>query len=461
MTNDALGCRTASAFADAYSQIRRASAMRVSLLDVYVAGDNRDYNGGYGTTFSVGSSLRARLLEIARTKGEYFPLLTYGYLAAVLKLNRHDVTLDINRIRADADLVILQASLIRHNEELQYLKRVRSETNARICLVGPFASTTPDLFRSYADTIVSGDAEGPFLNLQRLEDLASGIIATSRVDDLDALPFPDWSVYDYKRFSQSPIFKRRPTAFIQGSRSCPYLCNYCPYIAVKKSYRIRKVSEVLDELKQLSTVYGVRAVMFRDPVFSLNRKWVLELCDGIKKSGLDLELGCETRADRLDEELVDRMHEAGFRAIKIGVESTNYDALRAHKRSPPAIEHQENIVSYCESKGIRIIAFFILGLPEDTPATIRQTIQYSHHLNPSLANFTICTPIPGTEFYEEVKDRIFNHNYNDYDNFNPVFHLDHLKPEQLKKFQEEALVSFYFRFGFLRKYLKGAMWRRS
>lgn len=435
--------------------------MRVSILDVYVAGDNRDYNGGYGTTFSVGTSLPARLLEMARKKGEYFPLLNYGYLSSVLKQNGHDVSLDINNIRADADLVVLQASLIRHNEEIQYLKRIRSETNAKICLIGPLASTTPDRFISYADTIISGDPEPPFLDLTRIEDLPSGIIHSPRIEDLDELPFPDWTIYDYNTFSQSPILKRKPTAFIQGSRSCPYLCNYCPYIAIKKAYRIRRADKVVEELKHLKMTYGVRAVMFRDPVFSVNRKWVVELCMRIKESGLDLELGCETRADRLDEELVDLMHEAGFRAIKVGIESTNLEALKTHKRNPPSVEQQERIVNYCESKGIQIVAFFILGLPDDTPETIMQTIRYSHYLNPSLANFTICTPIPGTGFYDEVKDRIFDHDYNNYDNFHPVFHLEYLKPDELKDYQEKALVSFYFRFGFFKKYIRSAMWRRS
>lgn len=435
--------------------------MKVSILDVYVAGDNRDYNGGYGTTFNVGNSLRARLLELARKKGEYFPLLNYGYLSSVLKQNGHDVSLDINNIRADANLIILQASLIRHKEELQYLKRIRSETNAKICLIGPLVSTTPDRFISYVDTIVSGDPEPPFLRLTRIEDLPSGIIHSSQIKDLDELPFPDWSIYDYKTFSQSPILKRKPTAFIQGSRSCPYLCNYCPYIAIKKSYRIRRADKVVEELKHLRTTYGVKAVMFRDPVFSVNRKWVVDLCMRIKESGLNLELGCETRADRLDEELVDLMYEAGFRVIKVGIESTNLEALKTHKRNPPSVVQQERIVNYCESKGIRIVAFFILGLPEDTPETIMQTINYSHYLNPSLANFTVCTPIPGTGFYDEVKDMIYDHDYNNYDNFHPVFHLKHLKPDELKDYQEKALVSFYFRFGFFKKYIRSAMWRGS
>ncbi|MBI2797459.1 MAG: radical SAM protein [Gemmatimonadetes bacterium] len=428
--------------------------MKVSLLDVHRRGDNRDYNGGYGTTFSVGSSWRARLLELARKKGEYFPLLNYGYLAAVLKGNGHEVSLDINTIRKDADLVILQASLIRHREELEYLTRIRSETGARICLVGPLASTTPGPFGAFADTIISGSAEGPFLGLKRLEDLPMGIVPSPRIDDLDVLPYPDWTIYNHRAFTQHPILRARPTAFILGSRSCPYLCNYCPYIAVKKAYQIRKPACVVDELAHLKATYGVRAVMFRDPVFSVNRNWVVELCGAIKARNLGLELGCETRSDRLDEELVDLMFDAGFRVIKIGVESTNIAALEAHKRRPPSVEQQDRIVAYCERKGIRIVAFFILGLPEDTRETVLETIRYSQELNPSLANFTICTPIPGTGFFDEVKDRIYDHDWNNYDNFHPVFRLDHLKPAEVKAYQEQAIVQFYFRFGFLKRYLR-------
>ena len=433
---------------------RSDPAMRVSLLDVYRRGDNRDYNGGYGTTFSVGSSWRARLLELARKKGEYFPLLNYGYLSAVLKQNGHDVTLDVNTIRKDADLVILQASLIRHTEELEFLRRIRSESRARICLIGPLASTTPGPFAAFADTIISGGAEGPFLGLTRLEDLPLGIVPSPRINDLDELPYPDWTIYNHRSFTQHPILRSKPTAFILGSRSCPYLCNYCPYIAVKKAYQIRNAARVVDELKHLKATYGVRAVMFRDPVFSVNRNWVVQLCEAITASKLGLELGCETRTDRLDEELLDLMYDAGFRVIKVGVESTNMAALEAHKRRPPSIEQQDRIVDYCERKGIRVVAFFILGLPEDTPETIMETIRYSQELNPSLANFTICTPIPGTGFYDEVKERIYDHNWNHYDNFHPVFHLDHLEPSKLKAYQEQALVQFYFRLGFLKRYFR-------
>ena len=89
--------------------------MEVCLLDVYQPGDNRDYNGGYGTTFQVGEGLLAKLLSFARSKHEYIPLLNYGYISAALKRNGHKVSLGINSFDKDSDLIILQASLIRHN----------------------------------------------------------------------------------------------------------------------------------------------------------------------------------------------------------------------------------------------------------------------------------------------------------------------------------------------------------
>jgi radical SAM superfamily enzyme YgiQ (UPF0313 family) len=180
---------------------------------------------------------------------------------------------------------------------------------------------------------------------------------------------------------------------------------------------------------------------------------VLSLCDEIKKRENTYEWGCETRTDRLDEELIDKMFDAGLRSIKIGVESFDHEFLDDHKRRPPKKNQQEKIIDYAESKGIRVVAFYMLGLPDDTHKTSMATIKYAQKLNTSFANFSICTPIPGTGFYEEIKDKIFDQNLNHYDNFHPVFHGSYLKAHEVKKYQEKALVSYYFRFRFFVKYL--------
>tara|TARA_Y100000588_G_C14253602_1_gene924512 strand:+ start:490 stop:1821 length:1332 start_codon:yes stop_codon:yes gene_type:complete len=420
--------------------------VNISLLDISQPGDNKDYNGGYGTTFNVGGSLFSRLLMFSRVSGEKFPLLNFGYISAVLKDAGHQVSLDTNYIRDSADIIVLQPSLIRHREEMSILKDIRQKSSTKILLIGPLAENCPDVFREYCDAILCGDPEVYFSdNLADIIESEQIVFESKFVKDLDSLPFPDWTIYDYKQFSQKPIFTRSPTTFIQGSRSCPYKCNYCPYIAKGTKYRRRSVDQVVAELVQLKEKYGFRGAMFRDPVFSMDMKWAAQLCNQIIDNGIDMEFGCETRSDRLTFELIDLMYQAGFRSIKLGIESPNTDLLENHLRRAPALKQQEEIVKYCEHVGIKIIAFFILGLPEETREMALTTINYSKKLGSSFANFTICTPIPGTEFYTEVEDQIFDLEWNNYDNFHPVFHTSHLSGSEIKKLQERALLTYYFR----------------
>ena len=84
---------------------------------------------------------------------------------------------------------------------------------------------------------------------------------------------------------------------------------------------------------------------------------------------------------------------------------------------------------------------------------MKRTIKYAKKLNTDFANFTICTPIPGTEYYEQIKDRIYENNWEKFDNFNPVFKHNNLSAGELRRFQEYALVSYYVRPKFILKHI--------
>ena len=193
--------------------------------------------------------------------------------------------------------------------------------------------------------------------------------------------------------------------------------------------------------------------MFRDPCFSLNRKRTIEIAEGIIKSKIKIEWGCETRLDALDPELLDLMYESGFRAVKVGIESTNLEILKQQKRKPIEVAYQEKIIKLCQSKGIRVIAFYIIGLEGDTKRSIVETVRYAKRLNTDFANFTICTPIPGTEYYEQIKDRISEKDWEKFDNFHSVFKHNNLSAHELRNFQEKAIVSYYMRPKFILKHL--------
>jgi len=426
--------------------------MKIALLNVEEPGDNKDYNGGFGTTFQVGRSLGARLLQKIRATGEYFPLMSYGQLAGIFKQTGHQVSVVTNDIPRESDLVILHCSLIRHRREMDYIRRIRKETRARIGLIGPFVSVYPDLFADRADFIIQGEPEEVALQI-RDQNLPRGVVKSSPVMDLDNLPFPDWDPFPVGEYSFWPTIRRRPFTFIQTGRGCAYACNYCPY-KVFGVHRERSASNIAREIEYLQRRYGIRGLMFRDPCFSYNRRRAFALADEILRRKLDVEWGCETRLDRLDIELLESLHRSGLRAIKVGIESADPAILKKQRRKPNQLAHQEKIIEYCDRKGIRVGAFYIVGLEDDTPESVRRTIRYAKRLNTDFASFTICTPIPGTEYYDQKKEDIFEKDWEKFDNFHPVFRHRNLSSDEILAFQEYAIVSYYLRPRFVLKYLK-------
>lgn len=435
--------------------------MKIALLDIWKPGDKKDFNSGYGTTFTPGDSFLARVLARLRSSNEYLPLLNYGYTSAVLKRNGHEVQLVMNELPVGYDLVILHASLIRHTEEIEMLERIRREQGTPICVIGPLGSEWPHLFDLIADLVIIGDAETVLANFNTLDQLPRGRVHAAAIENLDELPFPDWSIYDYRKFTQFPLLKKNPVVMIQGSRSCPYKCNYCPYITPTKNYKTRSPENVIAEIKHMKSTYGAKSILFRDPVFGIKKPWALELCKLMVQEKIDMPWACETRTDRLDEEMIDVMYEAGLRAMKVGIESSDEEILRNLKRKPPAIEHQDRMIHYAEKKGIAVAAFYIVGLLDDTVETMEQTLKDAIRLNPSFANFNLCTPLPGTEFYEQVKDRIYDFNLNHYDNYHSVFTANKATPEQITYYQDRSMVRFYFRPGFVLKAFNHMFLRRN
>ncbi len=425
--------------------------MKITLLNIQRPGDNKDYNGGFGTTFHVGDSFLARLLMKIRSGGECFPLLSYGYLSGILKNSGHTVNVMINEIPPDSDLIIIQCSLIEHSLEMDFIKRIKKETDSKIGLIGPFVSVRPKLFTDYVDFIIQGEPEEAALKITD-NYMPNGIIKSHPIMNLDSLPFPDWSIFQIERFSYKPTLPASPFTFIQSSRGCVYACNYCPY-KVFGEYRERSVENVLAEIESLVQKHSIKSLMFRDPCFSFNRKRAADIANAIIANKIDIEWGCETRLDNLDTGLLDLLYESGLRAIKVGIESAEPDILKKQKRKAIEVEHQEEIIRFCDKKGIKVIAFYIIGLENDTRESIERTIKYAKKLNTDFANFTICTPIPGTEYYEQIKDRIYENNWERFDNFNPVFIHKNLSAEELRRFQEYALVSYYVRPKFILKHI--------
>ncbi|MGI0028245.1 MAG: B12-binding domain-containing radical SAM protein [Nitrososphaera sp.] len=374
-----------------------------------------------------------------------------AYMSSILAKDGHDVTF-YDRFPDDSnDLVIVMSSIVDYKNEIALAKRIKESSKAKVGFIGAFSTVRPDIFLDAGDFVIAGEPEEATIRLSRGQVEPKGVVTSTLIKDLDTLPFPRWDDHPIDEYSYFPILKKRPFLTVLSSRGCPYDCHYCPYMVVETPlWRKRSPNNVVDEIELIVNNFGVKSFLFRDPMFTLDIERTRQICTEMIRRNLDVEWVCETRTDRLDEPLIDIMHEAGLRGINIGVEAFDLALLKKMNRKPPTHELQERIINYCEEHGVKIAAFHVLGIPGQDKEGIRQTIEYAKHLNTSFAQFTIATPYPGTKFYDQVKnDIMMNEDWQKYTAYTSLLRSDQYTSEELLRFKESAFKEYYLRWAWM------------
>jgi radical SAM superfamily enzyme YgiQ (UPF0313 family) len=230
--------------------------------------------------------------------------------------------------------------------------------------------------------------------------------------------------------------------------------HYCPYPSIYgRKWRSRSLENVLGEMEHLVTHFKAGQILFRDPIFSLNRERTGTLARALIGKKWNLEYVCETHLSTLDEDLLKLLYDSGLRAIKVGVESASPEVLKNSHRASDSFIHQEKVLDCCDRLGIAVTAFYILGFPTDTVASIKTTVAYAKKLNTIGAQFTIFTPYPGTRIFEEMEGSI-NKDYESFDIYTPVFNHPNLTEKEMIKLKGWAYQSYYLRPRWLWKFLR-------
>ncbi|MCZ7684474.1 MAG: radical SAM protein [Sandaracinaceae bacterium] len=167
------------------------------------------------------------------------------------------------------------------------------------------------------------------------------------------------------------------------------------------------------------------------------------LCRAIAPLGV--RFSAEMRADRLDEGLLDELAAAGLRSLEIGVESANRAMLAREKRKPPEHAQIERVVREAQRRGVRVICNYVLGMPDDDEATMRETIAWAARLDSFAVQFTIATPYPGTTLEPRARARAAARAGRRPHRLPPDVRAPARLPERLAALREEAYVGYYFR----------------
>jgi radical SAM superfamily enzyme YgiQ (UPF0313 family) len=143
-----------------------------------------------------------------------------------------------------------------------------------------------------------------------------------------------------------------------------------------------------------------------DDLFTANQQHCLAVCEIILEKNLAINWTSFARVDTVSEKLLSKMKAAGCSAVSFGIESANPAILNTIRKGI-TIAQIRNAVRMCRRTGIRAYASFILGLPGETPQTIKETVDFATDLQQEgLAyGFHILAPFPGTEVREQA-DRL-------------------------------------------------------
>lgn len=415
----------------------------------------RDCMGGYGQNNQIGNSLLSKIITRTKKKKRNVPFFLLGYLASIFEGNGHSIiVVNDEDPPLDVDLIVISTSIADCKNEREFAKRMKEERKeAKVGLIGTFGSVMPDYYEDSCDFIILGEPEKVIMSITD-SNIPEGRVISEPIKDLDSLPFPNWDHFKLERFDYKPILLNKPVIPMLTSRGCIFSCDYCGYPVFYKPYRKRSPENVIDEIRYIKERYNARSIVFRDPLFTADKKRARQISELIISNHLNdgLEWTCETRLDFLDNDLVDILHESGLRGIHVGIETSNTDILSKTGRKPVKIVHQDNMVDYCYKKGVHILCFYVLGLDDDTKETILETIEYAKKLNTIVAQFHINTPLPGTGGFEKMKHKIYEKDWSKFTFYDPVFTHDNLSREDLIKLKEKAWNSYYLRYGYIRRY---------
>lgn len=351
-----------------------------------------------------------------------------AYLSSLLKQKtRHEIKLIDGNLQQLAlekykkvlacekpDYLIMEPATLTYKEDLQLSLYLKNKFKTKIIFTGPHASVFPQqVLENGVDYVVLGEYENTVLEIIRnpAKKNIPGLFPNknNRLLDVHKLPLPedqDISRYDYIGIDGSDY--REIEMF--GSRGCPMKCVFCVASNVyypRPNFRPRSPKNIVQEMIYLSKKYPqMQGVFFNEEYHNANKKFILELCREIKRKNLKLKINAMCGYWTIDEEMLKEMKSAGYYKLRIGIETSSKITAKAINKNID-IKKLKQILKLAQKIGIKMYGTFTFGAPGSTWKEDLKTVNLIKNLldNDLLADLqlSICTPQPGTPFYNFVQ----------------------------------------------------------
>ncbi len=272
-------------------------------------------------------------------------------------------------------------------------------------------------------------------------------------ENLDSLEFPDRSIMNNALYLRPDTHEIQAT--ISTSRGCPSSCIYCmtPKISGKR-LRVRSPENIMRELEECYYKYHIRNFFFKSDTFTINSKWVHELCDLIIKSDLygKIEWVANSRTKPIDPATLKIMKKAGCWLIAFGYESGSEETLKKIKKGATT-EDNLKASKYAKQAGLLTYGFFMIGFPWENREHLAATEKHMFDLNPDFVELHLAVPYYGTELYEIAKtEDLIDETVLGKDYFHGgTVGTKFISLDELNKFRKKVIRKYHLRLGYIFK----------
>ena len=328
------------------------------------------------------------------------------------------------------------------------------ELGKTVILGGYMVSLMPDEAQKYCDAVMIGDSEETWGEM--IEDYRNGTLKKVYKKKLTKLETP---LPKYELILNKKIGNFLP---VQAGRGCPKTCSFCSiYCLYHGQYLRREIPDVIRDIKRIKELGFKQFLLLDDNLFS-DRNYALALCAEIKKLKMKWMTQCSIDISK-DEELLKVVAQAGCYVLSFGLESISRESLVGMQKAWAHPDEYSKQLEIIRKYGIDVSTEMVVGAEGDTLQSIRETAKFIEDNKITVPRFYILTPIPGTQFYDEMKEqnRIYNTDMYSYNACEAVHIPKNMTPEELTKAYWDLYNEVYSYRSILRRtiFVKN-FWRR-
>jgi len=422
------------------------------------------------------------IAHFARRAGIY-PPLNLALLAAICEREGHEAEVIDGEAEAlhmdklvqrslstNADIIAVTGMSPFYHKTVEFANKIKEKSNTPVIIGGQhFTIVKKEAFDDCFDFGIIGEAEyalpqflekwgngKDYTTIQGLvyrdkkDNICENGTAEAFNETLDNLPFPARHLLPMDKYRMGTLHGRLPFSSIQTIRGCPWKCIFCASDQLNTTkIRMRTPESTVDEMEHVVDTYGIKHFILVDDVLTLYKDHIFGICDEIVGRNLKVTFEGSTRANLINEEIAEKLKNAGLIRLSFGLESADEDIRKTMNKKVP-LRYYTRANKILDDLGVECLNSVMLGLPGESRKTIYRTLDFlKNDKHIKQANFAIAVPYPGTKFHEyaineEHGMKIIDKDFSKYRRYgNAVTNVGDLSAQDLIDLQNEGFVRIY------------------